>query len=1141
MRKVIIRKFFIIFILCIFTNTLTFAEEKIEYIHFEADFNDNTWHGISYGNFDGAEILPYNKDEADNYAVVRLPKTVGLRVERTLDYAISGEFSLEADFKLSDEAKSSENKSRRNLLQLLNSNGDYFTPIGVMQGYLRNAHGRNIFKYEQNRWYNIKVVMHFSKNQLENYYDIYIDGKKVSNDMSGEYLYNNINNHKLEDVSKIRFMDCWSNISYTSESAIDNIKLSQLVDSDYKIPPTRPRVEKAIPLDDSIKERYPVFQAAVNKISGHTRGFGMLAEYGNGGPKSIYVRRITAIPEIKEPINSICYAKVFDPDGMVAAYIDLTTDSQAVIDKVIKVAYGKAGIWRVAINGGRDGDRLEIGLPQTDIWGVRGEMTLGLTETTPKTSYIYLAHTTAPEKREDWTRMVLPSGYLLLERYSINGYGDAPEVNIYNEKGEFAGKPEQNDSRNIVMIENTPKDKVWKIDINGYGGAIAIDGVPGLLCPTEEAAKRLKGGTVEQDGFVLAGPMQARARREMVRIAKEHDLNVDVTFLEEIPEGADVYTGAMLYCKQSPLSSIGYSLDDQVLDVNDHYFGRVIRHLDDDSIDIQSNRYSTNGFANAVSIKSELNPYYKNPAMIQRAILSGLSYLVFVQGDDIFRIDDYRNVPYPYSDLFFVYAPEISEPYSMLEKYMTEETKTIWKHMAAAVGDKAADFKCYHSNQWSHMIWGHLMTYIATKEERFLRLFEEHIQAFLGNTHGANDKYGLHEGGYFLEEFGPDGNYQSLNLYAVVNAYYNYKDLSEADPKVLEYIKTRINDALTFNSYYWLLQPNGIFEGPTHMNARTKASFSVPNYPADHMARADFSLGYTRWLLNREDKVYAPGEGGYIGGYNANNEEWARNVINAWLPFKDRMFDSTSFVFLFGGLFEAFERSITVEPVKIPTDYENGTWNVAGQTAWKRQKLYGMIFYDVAGSTRNIPASLFGGGPSVFWTEGTGNILVSHSNTKSGNKVENKDDLTFSCIYGEKQNDNLFYSGKEHWDFEWLKKDESFKVSSVLKEVDAEISWQYDISDNKTDITVSLKSKEPLKEAYVNLPLNAALKNTVISQAGATSTIFENGGNEALITYPEGSFFEITEALKTGRTDVKCLRLKIPADGSPMKITISAK
>ena len=115
----------------------------------------------------------------------------------------------------------------------------------------------------------------------------------------------------------------------------------------------------------------------------------------------------------------------------------------------------------------------------------------------------------------------------------------------------------------------------------------------------------------------------------------------------------------------------------------------------------------------------------------------------------------------------------------------------------------------------------------------------------------------------------------------------------------------------------------------------------------------------------------------------------------------------------------------------------------------------------------------------------------------------------------------------------------SFEIETPLYQIDGELIWRYDISDEKTDITVSLKSNEPLKSSYVNIPLNAALAGYK-HEVGNGKVTLSYEENSVEISYPADSSHELTGSLKSGLTAVKGLRLKIPADGTGLKITIKA-
>lgn len=105
------------------------------------------------------------------------------------------------------------------------------------------------------------------------------------------------------------------------------------------------------------------------------------------GPLQIRIQRTTQRPA-SEPYVPTALARVFDPDGNLAAWADFTDQQEGTAAQLLTVPPSKSGIYRISFSGGRTGDLIEIGLPQTEIWGIRGEMALGLTGTLPETLYL---------------------------------------------------------------------------------------------------------------------------------------------------------------------------------------------------------------------------------------------------------------------------------------------------------------------------------------------------------------------------------------------------------------------------------------------------------------------------------------------------------------------------------------------------------------------------------------------------------------------------------------------------------------------------------------------------------------------------------------------------------------------------------
>ena len=119
---------------------------------------------------------------------------------------------------------------------------------------------------------------------------------------------------------------------------------------------------------------------------------------------------------------------------------------------------GKIGIWRVSVSGGNNGDKVTIGLPQTDIWGIRGEMALGMTENTLHEGYMYMAKTTNHDDRTKWHNNILPSGFLFGE-----AVGSSTEISVSDINGNFICKTEQNDKRKNFMLDPITEGEVLKI------------------------------------------------------------------------------------------------------------------------------------------------------------------------------------------------------------------------------------------------------------------------------------------------------------------------------------------------------------------------------------------------------------------------------------------------------------------------------------------------------------------------------------------------------------------------------------------------------------------------------------------------------------------------------------------------------
>ena len=84
-------------------------------------------------------------------------------------------------------------------------------------------------------------------------------------------------------------------------------------------------------------------------MSGNVRGVGMLAEYEAPGPLQIRIQRTTQRPA-SEPYVPTALARVFDPDGNLAAWADFTDQQGGYRRTALTVPPSKSGIYRISFS-----------------------------------------------------------------------------------------------------------------------------------------------------------------------------------------------------------------------------------------------------------------------------------------------------------------------------------------------------------------------------------------------------------------------------------------------------------------------------------------------------------------------------------------------------------------------------------------------------------------------------------------------------------------------------------------------------------------------------------------------------------------------------------------------------------------------
>ncbi|SDC94795.1 hypothetical protein SAMN02799630_01818 [Paenibacillus sp. UNCCL117] len=908
---------------------------------------------------------------------------------------------------------------------------------------------------------------------------------------------------------------------------------------------------------EEMNDRFPVLQAHVNSrlMGGNVRGFGMLAQYDSPGPQEIYVRRVTQPGQNGTfHYNPITYVKVIDPDGNTAAYYDLTDQNTADHKAVLTIPNGGAGIWRISYYGGRQDDRLEIGIPATDIWGVRGEQNLGVTETTPVTSYLYLPRTVQKA---------------IVINYNPSNPSLPSSVSLYDANNAPLGTTQWVSSkrRNQLILNQIQNHagNVWKVVHSGVAGqSIAFDGVPGLLTPTPEAALALRGGTMEADGGLLVqGPVQAKARATMYAM-RNANFNVELDWDGLEPsDSVNSQLDTLLYGAYGVLSTLKDGLAFQNLNAASPYFGafpnppQTLTDLDA-RLSWESFLYGPrlsihepSTLSTAAFADLPLNPAYNNEALINRAVIGSLFHIAQMQGDDLLRENTLEADDYPISHTFFIYPLSIALPYMQLKDKVDPATREVWRQGLLATGDKLADFMSYQSNQWAHIILGHLYTYMATGEERFLGYFERMMDSYL-NDYPDRGKHGQSSTGYFLEEFGPDGNYEELNLVNVTDAYYRYRELPGARVDLVAKMKASIEKSLKFQSFYYFplpegapYQPNdGTFISPTAMNSRNQLHMMNEGYPGEFAAYPEFPIAAARYAMTSDPGVLGKA---MIMPYVANTDAWRQRLLTWGLDTKDEGFPGSGrrlAGYMTDQILHAYSLPKIAAPELLPAQQEEGIWELPGLFAWKKGAMYGVVHYGINPAASQ---SKFGGAPMALWSPGTGLALSSMRSNKVAN-IQSPADITFSAVYGQDHNGAFFYTGNDSSTFQWLEQDESFEIVSNLAKVPGQLKWQYELLEDEVKIKAELDTNHPVTNAYVNLPFSLYLKDAVqtsdplaqIEQPADGKFIYKIGNSVMEVTWPEQVEAQTAVVATNGYGNVYNLRLPLSAGSQTLEFRMKA-
>ena len=840
------------------------------------------------------------------------------------------------------------------------------------------------------------------------------------------------------------------------------------------------------------------------------RGFGILAEYGEGGPRSFSITRRSAYdnpaatpPSYFRKWGSLCGLRVYDPDGNLAAYLEMGDQTQKEQTYELAIPEGKAGIWRFSVSGGfttcgaEKGDEFDVAFDAPGAWGVRGEKRLMVLKGWP---------------REEGCMVFSPdSESFYLTGRNVEWTIDGKAIDGETGKSEYGPAILAKRPQGVQTVElKFDRANPW---------SLFADGLPGLVSPTPEMARRLNGGLVQaKNGLWLEGPLQARAMNIALAFKPE-----DLAWTPPCADGIDAFLRGCLGTATNLV--VDPSLPCYGLSINPKRDS--FRTQPHDMMRYCGIHYSPRQIAAFIDAE--------NPATANRAALNMLAAIAHSDAAGILRATgDRRALTGGRIDCATMFEPMhgVGVGYGRLHRHIAGELAAVVREGVMQIADKELGFLCYESNQWMHILEALANIYCATGEPRFRRALEIQLKAFLGND--FRGKHGQTEAGFFSEEYGPDGNYDQMSLAPLARMYLLLRGRGDIDAGLVAMMKSGIERNLRFRSLFAIPDPsttNGLpyqlayamnhrTDGPTHFDSHHGLSILVDKAADEFpLAKALKEFG------NRGFKEKEPlGVSLFTNGNCRNCSQIANtnNPVNPVNPVKENYIDLPGF-----------------------TAVRCGPW-------------YGVQFWRVYedGADGFL-------GPLFLWHEKAGLGLCGIKHSYGPGKFPHwfgsamtTNDITFATVYGELDGKLYIPARKMRKTFSWDEKGKRYTVTGVqyappkTKDdslVRGKIAWTTEFADDgAVEMEVAVDFPD-LKNPVVNLPFLDMNGRTVWTRGGKRPWTLAPGRYEQ--KSPSGSFAvefppevkaEVAEDLTGNRGWAMALRLVVPESGR-VKMRLEAK
>jgi len=367
-------------------------------------------------------------------------------------------------------------------------------------------------------------------------------------------------------------------------------------------------------------------------------------------------------------------------------------------------------------------------------------------------------------------------------------------VRVFDEGGAELADLEAGGSATIPVAQT---GAVWRVELPADGWRLTAADLPFILCPTEEAARAIRGSVeVLDDGTVVCHRFQARVA-EVLRevLAPEHvgDTDALIVPLAERREAwlADPLRSALLM--RSYLPTIEPSLRSQNLDPQSHWGGSLdgwqefagkpgaegrwdrLHGIEGLYAGASSDYdWAAEHLALAATYEDPTNPYFGREELLWRAAAAALRDLMALSEPEVWPgvadLDPYPGV------MAFAIGNKTLPVYGRAAPHLPERVREVWTEGVRRIIDRSyADGLVSCRNQSAHYLVSHQALADGSGDPLYRAMVRLWARRWLR---------GMDPSGYHMEAIGPDASYIGMtHWYEAV--YYRMS----ADAVVLESLR----------------------------------------------------------------------------------------------------------------------------------------------------------------------------------------------------------------------------------------------------------------------------------------------------------------------------------------------------------------